>query len=261
MIRAWVLLASFFLSILVATSLQAVSNSAPVTTDWVELDRAGRYREAIQLIEQKPTYDYLHFYNLGVLWGKLNQVGLATAYLEKANRLKPHEPEISRNLKLARSKLIAIAGFGNPEHPVDQASTTLESLADRIHPDEILGILGLVVLAVSLLWIRAYLKTRNIMKTLLKPSGWFGAFALSIAFAFYGVYRAGTQFPPAVILTQQTLRSGPGMNYPEITNIESGIKIRLLGAGVAVNENELWQKIRYKSEQVGWIPLSSLLPL
>ena len=232
-----------------------------VDPNWVALDKAGKYQEAIQSLQANPAYDHFYFFNLGVLWGKINQNGLATAYLEKANRLRPHDPEIARNLKYARSLLLKSWGHSGDEQVLDQASSTIEQVADRIHHDEMLGVLGLVVLIVSLFWIRAYLKTRSIMKTFLKPSGWFGAFAVSISFAFYGVYRTGTLNPPAVVLYRQPLRSGPGLNYPEITNIESGLKIRMMGAGVAVGENELWQKVRYKPTLIGWIPLSNLLPL
>ena len=121
--------------------------------------------------------------------------------------------------------------------------------------------IGLVTVIVSLLWIRAYLKTRNILKTFLKPSGWFGVLALILVFAFYGVYKAGSYSPPAVILIKGPLRAGPGLSFPEVLSLDPGIKVRMLGSPASVNENELWQKVRYKTNQTAWIPLSSLLPL
>ena len=124
-----------------------------------------------------------------------------------------------------------------------------------------MGVIGLVVLIVSLLWIRAYLKTRNITKTFLKPSGWFGALAVVLSFAFYGVHRIGSSSPPAVLIMKQPLRSGPGMNYPEIISLDAGIKVRMVGSSITLNETEGWQKIRYKADSTAWIPLSSLLSL
>ena len=121
--------------------------------------------------------------------------------------------------------------------------------------------IGLITVLVSLLWIRAYLKTRNITKTFLKPSGWFGVFALVLVFAFYGIYRAGNSNPPAAVVIKEALRAGPGVNFPEIMPIEAGVKVRLIGSPATVNDNELWQKVRYKTNQAAWIPLSSLLPL
>lgn len=227
-------------------------------SDLTQMEASGRYQEAIQAMRQAPTYDATYFFNLGVLHGKMNQAGLAVAFLEKANRMKPHDPEIQRNLKHAKSSLLGVLGS---ETAMDSASTPLERFSDRIQGDEILGVIGLVTVVVSLLWIRAYLKTRNITKTFLKPSGWFGVFALILVFGFYGIYRTGNSDPPAVLISRELLRSGPGLSFPEIQPIETGVKVRMIGSPAAINENELWQKVRYKKDQSAWVPLSSLLPL
>ncbi len=230
-------------------------------SDVIELESAGKLKEAIDALKQNPTYDASYFYNLGILYGKMNQPGLATAYLEKANREKPHDPEILLNLKLAKSTFQKQLLETHSEISIDGASNQLEQFSDRIHSDEILGLIGLVTVIVSLLWIRAYLKTRNITKTFLKPSGWFGVLALVLVFAFYGIHKAGNFDPPAVALIKGPLRAGPGINFPEIMSLEPGIKVRMIGSPATVNENELWQKVRYKTNQTAWIPLSSLLPL
>ena len=230
-------------------------------SDVRELEAAGKFKDAVDALKQNPTYDATYFYNLGILYGKMKQPGLATAYLTKANREKPHDPEIQANLKLAQSSLQSVLASTHSEIGIDSASNQLEQFSDRIQNDEILGVIGLITVLVSLLWIRAYLKTRNITKTFLKPSGWFGVLALVLVFAFYGIYKAGNSNPPAVVVVREPLRSGPGLNFPEISTIESGIKVRMLGSAATVNENELWQKVRYKTNQTAWIPLSSLLPL
>ncbi|MBC7397200.1 MAG: hypothetical protein H7333_07125, partial [Bdellovibrionales bacterium] len=221
-------------------------------SDVKELEAAGKFKDAVDALKQSPTYDATYFYNLGVLYGKMKQPGLATAYLTKANREKPHDPEIQYNLKLAQQELQINLNASHSELGIDSASNQLEQFSDRIQSDEILGVIGLITVLVSLLWIRAYLKTRNITKTFLKPSGWFGVLALVLVFAFYGIYKAGNSNPPAVVVVKEPLRSGPGLNYPEISTIESGIKVRMLGAPATVNENELWQKVRYKTNQAAW---------
>jgi uncharacterized protein YraI len=85
--------------------------------------------------------------------------------------------------------------------------------------------------------------------------------ALVLVFAVYGMYRAGSSTPPAVVTMSEPLRSGPGMNYPEITTAETGIEVRMIGSAMTVNDNEFWQKVRYKPNQTAWIHFSSLLPL
>ena len=226
-----------------------------------DLDAAGKYKDAIDALKQNPTYDATYFYNLGVLYGKMKQPGLANAYLEKANHEKPHDPEILASLRTAKDGLQVQLLGSHAEVTIDGASNQLEQFSDRIQNDEILGVVGLVTVLVSLLWIRAYLKTRHITKTFLKPSGWFGVLALVLVFAVYGMYRTGSANEPAMVTLSEPLRSGPGMNYPEITEAISGIKVRMIGSPMTVNENELWQKVRYKTNQTAWIHLSSLLPL
>jgi hypothetical protein len=233
----------------------------PGMNEVAQLAASGQLKEAVEVLKKNPTYDATYFYNLGVLHGRMEQAGLAVAYLEKANREKPHDPEIQNSLRVAREALRQTLIRNGSEGTVDGCSTPLEGFADRIRGEEILGVIGLITLSVSLLWIRAYLKTRNLTKTLLKPSGWFGALALVLGFAFYGVYQAGSANPPAVMIAKQQLRSGPGMNFPEIGSIEIGVKVRVIGDPATVNQNELWQKIRYRPNQTAWIPLSSLLPL
>ena len=136
-------------------------------SDLSQLETAGKFKDAVDALKQNPTYDATYFYNLGVLYGKMNQPGLATAYLEKANREKPHDPEILHNLKIARSSFEKQLLQEHLEIGVDGASNQLEQFSDRIQADEMYGVIGLVTVIVSLLWIRAYLKTRNNLKNFL----------------------------------------------------------------------------------------------
>ncbi len=229
--------------------------------DLTQLEGAGKFKEAIESLKAAPTYDASYFYNLGILHGKSGAPGLATAYLEKANHLRPHDPEIQRNLNIARKSLQDHLANVGSEMSIDSTSSPIELFSDRIHGDEIFGVIGMITLIVSLLWIRAYLKTRSLIKTFLKPSGWFGVFGLIMIFAFYGLYRSGNSNPPAVLIAKDLLRSGPGLSFPEIAPIEAGVKVRMVGAPSSVNENENWQKVRYKDNETAWLPVSSLLPL
>ena len=229
--------------------------------DLSQLENSGKFREAIEALKTTPTYDATYFYNLGVLHGKMGLPGSAVAYLEKANHLKPHDPEIQRNLNLAKQSLQKHLNSLGSEIGIDSTSSSLELFSDRIQGDEIFGVIGMITLIVSILWIRAYLKTRSLIKTLLKPSGWFGVFGLIVVFAFYGLYRSANSNPPAVLLEKELLRSGPGLTFPEISPIETGVKVRMVGPPSSANENETWQKVRYKGNETAWLPVSSLLPL
>jgi hypothetical protein len=100
--------------------------------DLKQLESAGRFKDAIEVLKSAPTYDATYFYNLGILHGKSGTPGLAVAYLEKANHLKPHDPEIQRNLNIARKGLQEHLNHAGAGIGIDTASTSIEMFTDRI---------------------------------------------------------------------------------------------------------------------------------
>src|SRR6185437_7970321 len=123
---------------------------------------AGKYDEALRLLQAHPSEDAVYYYDLGTVYLKLNQIGPATAYLEKANHIQPHDTAIQQNLQLARNALSQTVGVDH----LDPASSWTEDMADRLRLDEIRGAFGLVSFIIALFWIRSYLKTRRLRTTL-----------------------------------------------------------------------------------------------
>jgi Flp pilus assembly protein TadD len=118
---------------------------------------SGKYEAALEVMQKHPSEEASFFYNLGTIYNKIGRVGTGVAYLEKANRLEPHDPAIQRNLQLARTELGRLIGHDR----LDPASTWTERVADHVSLDEIRGTLGLLGTITLILWIRAYLKTRR----------------------------------------------------------------------------------------------------
>ncbi|OFZ70322.1 MAG: hypothetical protein A3K03_03895 [Bdellovibrionales bacterium RIFOXYD1_FULL_44_7] len=228
-------------------------------TKWEEFRSfydTGKYQEAIQSLKRHPSNDANYFYNLGNTYYRLGQFGLATAYLEKSNRTRAHDPDIQQNLSLAKAALSKQIG----EDRIDPASGWIESISDNAPLDEIRGILGLFAFVLTLLWIRSYYKSRSLKRTLLQPAGLLGLLALAITASLYLIQRLNASSPPAVAVTAESIRSGPGEQFIELTRIEPGMKIRLLEKS-AKSGDEAWQQIRYSKSSIGWIKESSLLPL
>jgi hypothetical protein len=235
---------------------------------------SGNYDEALRQLMANPSDDAPYYYNLGTTYLKLGKPGLALAYLEKANHLQPHDIGIQQNLQLARTSLGQAIGT----EKMDPASTWSENLADNLRIDEIRGAFGLVGFVVTLFWIRSYLKTRNLRNTLLKPAGLLGMIGLGIILCLYTVEQVGGLSPAAICLNKESIRSGPGEKYVNVSMCDAGVKIRVLGptqevaapapsplpsATPASAETHpiLWRQVRYSQEGIGWIPASSLLLL
>jgi tetratricopeptide (TPR) repeat protein len=272
----------FLMLLILCIGLPLEAGPTPSTQNehWAEWQNAkkhyeaGNLEDALQELQSRSREDAHYFYNVGTIYYRLGKTGLAVAYLEKANRINPHEPDIQFNLAMARSTLANFIGTDR----LDPASTWTEQLADHISLDEVRGTLGLFGLAVVLLWIRAYLKSRNLRQMLIQPAGILGLLVFGITLGIYGVQRWAANSPLAVCLEHQTIRSGPGAHYMELFRAEAGSKLRILGPAMTSNlsasdiasgnptsgsiENpEIWRQVRYSSDGIGWIKSSSLLVL
>lgn len=238
------------LGVWAAGTVYAEAPAAPTSPQ--SLYASGKYEEALQALRSHPAESAQYFYNIGTIHLRLDQPGQARAYLEKANALRSHDPEIQNNLQLARSALGRLIGNDR----LDPASTGLESMADRVSMDEVRAVLGFLGLIVALFWLRAYLKTRSLKRTLLQPAGLVGLIGVAVTAGLYAVERAASASPAAFLLERQAIRSGPGEQFVQLGLSESGMKIRLLGP-----RSEGWSQVRYSQDGIGWVKTSSLLLL
>ena len=249
------------------------------------LAQAGKLEEAYQLLLQKPESSAVDFYNIGTLAFRSGHMGQAIGYLEKAKHLRPHDPDIRHNLDIVRTSLSRTLGS---EDRLDPASTWTEKLAEHISLDELRGVLGLLTLALFLIWTRSYLRSHRFKTCLLEPSSILGITTLLLVTGMYFVERDAADRPPAIALGRLSIRSGPGMSFAELTEIDPGVKLRVVGRAtqavppqdsavvpslVGTSENSAqasptpsasgptgpWYQVRYSTEEVGWVPTSSVM--
>ncbi len=236
----------------------ASESQSPLWEEIRALDQRGDIKGAINAMHQHPQDHAFYFYNLGTLYYRAGDFGPAVAYLEKANRKKPHDPDIRHNLQMARTELAKLIG----RDKLDPASNWIEDLSDPIPLDEVRAVLGLVALMLMVFWIRKYRKTRVLSETLAHPAGILGILAFALTAALYFAQRESERTPPAVSLQTQIVRRGPGEEFLEIGRVESGMKIRMRGASETSRGNpELWSQIEFGEDQVGWVRASGLLLL
>ena len=142
---------------------------------------------------------------------------------------------------------------------LDPASNWMESLADQAAFEEIRAVLGLMALLLILFWIRTYWKNRDLKETLLRPAGLIGGTHVLLVFGLYGVETLASSHSPAIALTRQSVRSGPGETFVELSQIDAGSKVRLLGPsakGSSANgapTSDDWLQVRYSGDGVGWV--------
>lgn len=220
---------------------------------------ATEVEDQIHALQSNPSYDATYFYNLAVLYEKTGNIEQALANALKADRLKRHDRENQLLLHYVKNE------WSKKYHEKPEiAATDLEILSDRISEDELTGVIALTNFVVALLWARSYLRTRNLRRAVLNPSGWLGALALVVEFFLLGVYRIGVANPPAVLVSGFALRSGPGDNFDKLRSLPVGSIIRRTGTPTTVGSgpsSETWQEVRISKQESAWIPSSCLLPL
>ena len=99
----------FFLAGLAPTAHAQLKSAVQAFDEGNELYRAGDYQGAVdayrQAIEGGYTSDAL-YYNLGNAWYRLDNLGQAIRYYEKARLLAPENAELLHNLEIARAKTV-----------------------------------------------------------------------------------------------------------------------------------------------------------
>jgi len=222
-----------------------------------DLVNQKKYEEAIRYLQAHGSQneDPNYFYNLGTLYYQAGQLGMSIAYLEKANRLHPHNPDFIYNLSLARSAFVGKSG----SESLDPASSWVEQIADRISLDEVRTTLGFLGICVVAFWSKAYFATRNLKRAILNPAGLLGFFGFIITVGIYSMQRWIAATPPGVCLQKITVQSGPGDRFMELARLEEGTKVRILST--SESQPELWTQIRYSPNGIGWVRASSLLTL
>lgn len=230
---------------------------------------AGRYEEALKAFMSQPLIENPNYYfNLGNVYYRMGRYGAALAFYEKAKKLDMRDLGVQKNIQIVRNRLILQMGG---QDRLDPASHAIEVLSDRLPLDEVRATIGLLVIVISLIWLRRYLKTKNIYQTFFHAASMLVGTALLLTLFFYATKRYSERTPAAVVLESQVLRSGPGEQFMDLGRLDPGVKIRVLSEvfseeSVQKDGNQdlnpgRWRKIRYSQDGVAWVHDASLLLL
>ena len=217
-----------------------------------QLHDTQHFDEALKELQTHPQDNASYYYNVGTLFLQLKKPSKAIAYLEKAYRLQPHDPEIQANLALAKEEV----GFILGSDQLDPASSWIEKMGDHIPAAEAQGAVALLSLVFIGVWIRTYLKIRNLKRFISQPATLICLIGLLITSTVFGLQKWAEARPIAVSIDLMIIRSGPGEHYVQLGQIQPGTKIRLLSSA-----EDSWIQVRYSSDEIGWVKMSGLLTL
>ncbi len=209
---------------------------------------AGKYREALALYAALDSLGYQSgelYYNLGNTYYKLNQVGKAILYYEKARRFIDGDEDLQTNLELARSR----TQDKIPELP----KFFLEALLDNVLDFLSLGVLGFFALlflygtaAIFIFQLRDLFAFNSFVGQLLKYT-FLVLFALSLVLFVLKSSRLATQRDAIILNPVVNLKSEPREQSTTISVIHEGLKVQ-----ISRKESD-WIEIKLPDGTKGWI--------
>lgn len=250
MLKAWIFL--------VTLGFATLSWAEP-SQDWTELRSlydSGKLDDALLLLQKHPSQDAAYYYNQGTLFLRTQRAGLAVPYLEKARRLNPLDGDIRHNLSLAQR---AASHTLNSERQ-DAASNFIDRIADELSSAPARAAASLMVFALLLVSLKSYARSRSLKEWLTQGVGPLGAFGLIGLLVFCLSPQLVGARPLGYSLERQVIRSGPGEQFVDLGQLETGAELRIQDY-TQTTGNTVWRQIRFTSDSVGWVQEAKVLIL
>lgn len=189
------------------------------------------------------------FYNLGNTYFKLNDLGQARLYYEKAARFDPLHKDLRDNLAMVKANL--------KDKEISQ-KTFIETVFEKVFFAFSINLLAILILIVFILLIASIVlliiskqgALRNFSKILIVILS-----CIFFIFIVIEIWRVQAFYADdaAVILDETVIAySGPSQDFPQVFTIHEGLKVT-----IERFDNE-WVLIKLPSGNGGWIIQSSI---
>lgn len=218
-----------------------------------ELFTEGDYQGAIDAwlsVEETEGGSFGLFYNLGNAYFRLDDLGHARLYYERAFLLQPNNQEVIDNIQLVKA--------AQPESieaiPMFFLKQWMNGLRD-IFPVSVWMISGLILLWVAFLLYFLDAKEKLTMAPYLRKWLSAGLLTLGIICVFGGLSRwKAIQNPGAAIVIPDStaLKVAPEENSEDVLTIYGGTKV------FAIDKIGNWQKVELLNGEFGWLPFSAI---
>ena len=204
----------------------------------------GQFTEALNLYQkiEKNGAHWKLFYNMGNCYYKLNDFVQAKIYYLRAQRLKPFDDSIQKNIAIVNKT------FSN--EILEEEPDFIAKVIMRIETLISLNLVSVaLIIAIFVLNLFIFLLIKKGKKKLFVYGVSF-SLLISILLFSYQVYRVKKQNlrDTAVIIKQEsTLRSGPGDTNTILFKVNPGIKVKI------IDKSRNWLQVSAAKEIAGWI--------
>lgn len=233
--------------------LFSVSSFSSIFEEANQLYKNKEYEKALEkylLLEQQGNRTANIYYNIGNCYYRLNKLGYAILYYEKAYKLNPDDESIQKNLKIASSRTI------DKIVPIQKIFfyQWIDSIVQNNSP-AFFGYLSVVVIWISIGFAILFFITKksNIRKlSFYSFIVFFVAFVIIIWFGYQSNnYHQNT--PYGIVLAKTVyVKSSPDQASTDLFILHEGTKFE-------IQDNiSNWYKIRLANGSTGWIEDSNI---
>lgn len=243
-----IILIAFSVSVPIGTSYAAQSGMNHFFEQGNEAYKQGDYRQAIDWYRNIWEAGYqggMLYYNLGNCYYKLDEIGYAILYYEKARKFLPDDPEVNFNLELARLKVLDRIEMPPRFFLFEwwDAAKDFYSIPQLTNLVTIFYIITAIIFIIFL-----YIKKDRVRKTMLSISVISLLLTLFCGYLLFANIREEKINQQGIILTPNvTILSAPSENSTDMFVLHEGVKVKL------DDQREDWVKISLPDGKSGWV--------
>lgn len=211
------------------------------------------YEGAIELYQKILKQGYENsdiYYNLGNCYYRLNQVGNAVLYFEKAHKLNPHDPDIEYNLELANLRIVDNIQMPPRFFLFDW----WDAVKNYYSPGQltyVVSVLFAVTIFLLIVWL--YAKSYRLRRWLMTFVVTAGVIAVFWSYIFLIRIDEYKSHRDAVVLTPtETVYSAPDEGSTDVFVLHEGAKVKL------DDQRSGWMEISLPDGKSGWIKSQAL---
>ena len=217
-----------------------------------QLYEEGKFAEALELYQsiEGQIAHWKLFYNMGNCYYKTGDFVKAKIYYLRAERLKPFEPSIQKNIDIVNKRFSDKIEAENP----DFITRTIQRIETVVSLNMVSTIL---IISIIILNLFIFLLIKN-GRTKFRLYGVSFSLVIVLLMAGYHIYRTGKQSVrnTAVVIKADTeLRSGPGENNTILFKVNPGLKVKI------IEKSRNWVQVSASSQIAGWIEASRIEPI
>ena len=206
--------------------------------------------EKYQQIEAMSLVSPSLYFNIGNTHYKLDQVGKAVLYYERALRLDPKDEDVLANLRIAEQ-----ATVDKITSPPEFALASWLRWALYLLPvSTILRFLAVIYLVLGILAVILIVLQGSRFAPLLKRAGWGTLVLFILIFLLFLVQwrDSGNRVEAIVIAEELPAMDAPGNGGTELFSIHEGTKVRI------DDRSNGWVEIVLLDGKIGWVPLDGI---